>query len=79
MIVKYPKLTLTSFFHFQNVFIILQIKNLIGSLKSQLQAKSEELNCFKEQHNIRSHGEKPQTAQQKEEKASGVLVSQTEK
>ena len=66
-------------FSFKIFSIVLQIKNLIGNLKSQLQAKSEELNCFKEQHNIRSHGEKPQTAQQKEEKTSGVLVSQTDK
>ena len=66
-------------FSFKAFFIILQIKILAENLKSQLQAKSEELNTFKEQHNIRSQGEKPQTDQQKEEKTSGVLVPQTDK
>ncbi|XP_028406474.1 prefoldin subunit 2-like [Dendronephthya gigantea] len=56
-----------------------QIKGLIEKLKSQLQAKSEELNNFKETHNIRSQGEKQQTEQQKEEKTSGVLVPETDK
>jgi hypothetical protein len=61
------------------LFIILQIKILIGNLKSQLHAKSEELNSFKEQHNIRSQGEKQHTDKQQEEKTSGVLVPQTDK
>lgn len=56
--------------------IILQIISVIENLKKQLQAKSEELNSFKEQHNIRSQSEKQQTDQQKEEKTGGVLVPQ---
>ena len=66
-------------FSFKKLFIILQIKILIGNLKSQLRAKSEELNSFKEQHNIRSQGEKQHTDKQQEEKTSGVLVPQTDK
>jgi hypothetical protein len=66
-------------FSFKKLFIILQIKILIGNLKSQLHAKSEELNSFKEQHNIRSQGEKQHTDKQQEEKTSGVLVPQTDK
>ena len=53
------------------LFFILKIKSLTANLKHQLQAKSEELNSFKEQHNIKTQAEK-QTELQKEDKTSGI-------
>lgn len=50
-------------------------------MKTQLQAKCEELNLFKQQHNIKVQGERNATEQEqtKEGKTSGILVAQTEK